>query len=831
MKKILVFVLAFSFVSLSAQKYAQRIYTEGSKLMAGEKEIFLNGTNTPWINWNDFGIGRFKAEAWDREFQLLEDNGVNSTRVWLSCNGEDNPLQISETGYVNGPTQSFWDDLDALAEIAEKHRVYLMAALISFDHTIVSNPHSDRWRAMYGSAENMNSFVENYAVSVAKRYNDNPYFFAMDVCNEILWVSQDEKNDRGNFPWSTIQYLVGKTAQRVHEESDVLVCVSNYIKYTSPSYNGNKYSDAALQAQVNDPDAYVDFYKIHYYSWVHSWFGGFHFDNSPDHFGIGEKPCITGEIKADGGYNNSNKLVYTTTQYFEKHLENGWVGCMPWTSNGVDSNGDIFGPHGTATRAFRDNHDSLVYPLGKPCTINPEKTNLIFKSSNPGIRHIDVVSDSIFEVITGASWINASFYDDLLKVEVTANASMEKRMDTILLSGCQTRKIVVSQFGAVAPDEDALFMRAYPLKAQAGDDIIVRLDYAVTGDADKVRVDLFKDFINWNWFSGDQLDILTPASGSYDFTLNIPESLPAGKYKLFANVKNGDRDVITQDSEIEVFDSLPAAETDSIRIAESPLSGIPGEDMLVIVDFQDTSVSGILRVDIYDNLTDNNWITGAYIDITSAINSSYAFLIRAPSSLADGNYMVVASLKKGESLLSQDVSDISIERPVINVSGVSINNCPVEHLEVGESFYLNQTIEPANASDNSVTWSSSADTIAIVSSFGHVKAVGKGIVTISLKTTDGDFTDQCVVVIDNAVGLPVHKTVDRIKIYPNPAKGSSLHLSNLEAGSIIRMISMTGSLLYRNIAKGRHEVLNIEAFKKGLYFLMVGSDAYKVIIE
>lgn len=341
---------------------AQRIYIENNAFMVNGNSIWLNGANTPWDNWNDLG-GNFNYSFWNNHFAQLQKAGINNTRVWLACNG-DGGINITEDGFVVGPTDAFWEDMDSLMAIAQRHQIYIMGGLISFDHTIEGNPKWQRWRNMYSSDSTMNSFVENYAVALVKRYADNPYLFSLDVCNEILWVSESEQNDRGNFKWSTLQYLVGKTAQRVHEESEVLVCVSNYIKYTSPKHNGNKWSDAVLQAQVDDEDAYVDFYKIHYYPWVYPRFDGFHAEKSPEYFGISEKPCISGEISAHGIYyqttGGQTKKLCSEARAYEMHYKNGWQGAQAWTSNGVDSNGDLNNDLRRATLKFQQNHFNLV---------------------------------------------------------------------------------------------------------------------------------------------------------------------------------------------------------------------------------------------------------------------------------------------------------------------------------------------------------------------------------------------------------------------------------------------------------------------------------------
>ena len=62
---------------------AQHITVSGNKFMIDGKEIFMNGANTPWNNWNDFG-GSYVSTWWDSEFQRIKNAGGNSTRFLQS---------------------------------------------------------------------------------------------------------------------------------------------------------------------------------------------------------------------------------------------------------------------------------------------------------------------------------------------------------------------------------------------------------------------------------------------------------------------------------------------------------------------------------------------------------------------------------------------------------------------------------------------------------------------------------------------------------------------------------------------------------------------------
>lgn len=326
----------------------QRISVSGERFVVNGKRIWISGTNTPWKNWNDFG-NAFDERWWRDEFGRLAAAHVNATRVWISCNGQNASPGIDASGHVLQPTPKFWRDLDALFAIARSSRVYLMTALISFDHTKDGNVNAARWRRMYGSPANRQSFVDNYVVPLVRRYGGNPYYWAIDVGNELDWMFDNQHMNQADFV-----DFVARVANAVHRNSHVLVGqgMGTAAKYISAKYQGTILSDASLGGR--EPGAHVDFYNIHYYDWVRRWFGS-PFEQSPEQMDLSGKPCIIGETPSKGSSGQ------TILQNWQNAFRLGWQGIMTWTSNGVDGNGSLADMRSGPDWFYRA-HPELVHP-------------------------------------------------------------------------------------------------------------------------------------------------------------------------------------------------------------------------------------------------------------------------------------------------------------------------------------------------------------------------------------------------------------------------------------------------------------------------------------
>ena len=82
----------------------------------------------------------------------------------------------------------------------------------------------------------------------------------------------------------------------------------------------------------------------------------------------------------------------------------------------------------------------------------------------------------------------------------------------------------------------------------------------------------------------------------------------------------------------------------------------------------------------------------------------------------------------------------------ISVEGISLNMSSLSIME-GEASQLSATVMPANATEKTVTWTSSNTSVATVSSAGVVTAVSAGSATITAWASDGLHSATCLVTV------------------------------------------------------------------------------------
>ena len=111
-----------------------------------------------------------------------------------------------------------------------------------------------------------------------------------------------------------------------------------------------------------------------------------------------------------------------------------------------------------------------------------------------------------------------------------------------------------------------------------------------------------------------------------------------------------------------------------------------------------------------------------------------------------GTVTITATLKSDPTISSS----VTIVVNPIKVSKITVTGYGKDYLVKGDTVTLGSTVEPSDAADKNIVWSSSNESVATVEQNGKVTAVGQGTVSIKAMNDDsGVYGEQVITVYDN----------------------------------------------------------------------------------
>ncbi|MCB9221804.1 MAG: Ig-like domain-containing protein [Ignavibacteria bacterium] len=174
-----------------------------------------------------------------------------------------------------------------------------------------------------------------------------------------------------------------------------------------------------------------------------------------------------------------------------------------------------------------------------------------------------------------------------------------------------------------------------------------------------------------------------------------------------------------------------------------------------------------------------------------------------------------------DSYLLNDIDKIVIIKNTVSVESITIEVSNIE-LKKNENYQLNYNIVPENATNKSVTWSSSNNNVATVDNNGLVTAISEGSATIEVETEDGKLKDIVEVIVSPTTSVETANI--NIKIYPNPIENRLV----IETGDILKyevvLSDISGNILYSEFDKNE---IDFSIFSSGNYFLtLIANNKY-----
>lgn len=121
----------------------------------------------------------------------------------------------------------------------------------------------------------------------------------------------------------------------------------------------------------------------------------------------------------------------------------------------------------------------------------------------------------------------------------------------------------------------------------------------------------------------------------------------------------------------------------------------------------------------------------------------------------DGSGTIKDKTGSGDVIIGQEQN--------ISVTGVTLNETTAT-VEAGNKYQLTATVQPTNATNQKVTWSSDNTDIATVDADGLVTAVKEGTANITVTTEDGSKTATCAVTVNPKTVTVTEVTLDETEL-------------------------------------------------------------------
>ncbi len=275
---------------------------------------------------------------------------------------------------------------------------------------------------------------------------------------------------------------------------------------------------------------------------------------------------------------------------------------------------------------------------------------------------------------------------------------------------------------------------------------------------------------------------------------------------------------------------------------EGVVSGKSKGEAVITVTAVDGGYTAECRVRVYQPVTelrmDNRSVTvdtGEDIQLTATIlpydadNKNIVWSSDNPD-VADVNGKgVVTGVKAGQTVIratSEDegISDFCVVTVNQPVTGVSLSKSELSFSKIGDAEQLVASVQPADATNKELNWSSSDESVAIVSN-GRVLCSGYGSAIVYVTTVDGGYMASCVVKADDGLtgidGVAADGSVS--------VDNGRLVLKGIPEGIRILITDISGQVVCSLKGDGT-ALTTLPDLGKGVFVVKIGNKSCKVVL-
>ena len=275
---------------------------------------------------------------------------------------------------------------------------------------------------------------------------------------------------------------------------------------------------------------------------------------------------------------------------------------------------------------------------------------------------------------------------------------------------------------------------------------------------------------------------------------------------------------------------------------EGVVSGKSKGEAVITVTAVDGGYTAECRVRVYQPVTelrmDNRSVTvdtGEDRQLTATIlpydadNKSIVWSSDNPD-VADVNGKgVVTGVKAGQTVIratreDEGISDFCVVTVNQPVTGVSLSKSELSFSKIGDAEQLVASVQPADATNKELNWSSSDESVAIVSN-GRVLCSGYGSAIVYVTTVDGGYMASCVVKADDGLtgidGVAADGSVS--------VDNGRLVLKGIPEGMRILVTDISGQVVCSLKGDGT-ALTTLPDLGKGVFVVKIGNKSCKVVL-
>lgn len=268
--------------------------------------------------------------------------------------------------------------------------------------------------------------------------------------------------------------------------------------------------------------------------------------------------------------------------------------------------------------------------------------------------------------------------------------------------------------------------------------------------------------VNSDYDEDEEVNKNVHVTGVYAFLTN--DSLKVGeKTKLSYEIRphNADNKNVTFASnnpkvaKIDDSGNITALSPGEADISVRTKDGNRTSFVTIYVSMSDVPVNGISL-----NKKETTLVVGsketliATINPSRATNKAVSWTSSNPNVATISQTGVIEAKKVGTTKITVTTKDggknssitVNVKNKAVLVKGITLDKASM-NLTLGNIYHLTAKINPSNATNQNITWSTSNSKIVSVDLAGNIKAIGSGTATIKVQTSDGNYEAVCKVTV------------------------------------------------------------------------------------